>query len=395
VNLLRVVYRGCKYATLLSIDTLLTLTTPGAAQSDRVLIVRLDAIGDFVLWLDAAQTTAKNYRRQGKEVILVANSIWATWAKELAIFDDVIALDKRKFEFNLWYRFCLGRKIRKLNCFSTVQPTHSRQWLFGDAIVRIAGSPQRVGSVGDVENIETWQKQISDRWYTRLIYADPAPCMELVRNAEFVRNLLGMEFRAKLPDLRQMSALRKDEGFVRVMAQGQPYYALFPGASWDRKQWPSSSFLEIAERIFKQTGWHGVICGSKADQDLAHNMCSQSSAPLLNWAGRTDLSQLAAILSSAKLLLTNDTSAAHIAPAVGVPTICIVGGGHFGRFMPYVVEQQSDRPLPRAITHQMPCFGCNWQCIYKCPRGIPVPCIEQITVSDVWSAVCEFLPSAS
>jgi ADP-heptose:LPS heptosyltransferase len=394
MNLLKAIYRGWKYASRFCVDTLVTLTRRGAVRADRVLIVRLDEIGDFILWLDAAQAIAKHYKTQGKNVILVANATWGAWARELALFDDVIDLDKRGFEFDLPYRFRLGRRVRKLNCSITVQPTHSRQWFFGDAVVRMTGSPERIGSAGDTENIEAWQKRISDRWYTRLIFADPAPRMELVRNAEFVRGLGEAGFIAKLPDLRRIGPLRKDEAFVQSVPLNQLYYVLFPGASREYKQWPGISFAQVAERIYAQTGWHGVVCGSPADREMAERICARCSAPLLNWAGRTDLPQLATLLSTAQLLLTNDTSAAHIAPAVGVPTICIMGGAHFGRFMPYVVEQMDDRPLPRAITHQMPCFGCNWQCIYKPSSGTPVPCIEQITVTDVWYAISELIQPA-
>ena len=149
--------------------------------------------------------------------------------------------------------------------------------------------------------------------------------------------------------------------------------------------------LQVADRIYRKTGWRGVVCGGPADIQLAKNLCSQCSAPLLNWAGRTDLPQLAAILSAAQLLVTNDTSATHMAAICGVPTVCILGGGHYGRFLPYQVEQMDGRPLPRAIIHQMPCFGCNWQCIYGCSDALPVPCIDQVTVSEVWREISEIL----
>jgi len=43
--------------------------------------------------------------------------------------------------------------------------------------------------------------------------------------------------------------------------------------------------------------------------------------------------------------------------------------------------------LPLAAIHEMPCFGCNWQCIYPVPPEAPTPCIAGITVDTVWSAV--------
>jgi ADP-heptose:LPS heptosyltransferase len=214
--------------------------------------------------------------------------------------------------------------------------------------------------------------------------------MELERNAEFVRNLGEANFHTKLPLLNARDTLRIDDAFTTATAS-QPYYVLFPGGSWKGRQWPVSSFIEVAEKLYRRTGWKGVVCGGPSDHQLAVTLCARSNAPLLNWAGCTDLAQLAAILSAARLLLTNETSAVHIASAYGVPTICLLGGGHYGRFMPYHVEQTDDRPLPRAIIHQMPCFGCNWQCIYKRSLVGPVPCIEQIHAEEVWRAISDML----
>jgi ADP-heptose:LPS heptosyltransferase len=377
-----------RVASLLCSDTFLNWTRRGLPHPDRVLIVRLDAIGDFVLWLDAAQALVDHYKADGKSVILIANAAWAAWARKLAIFDDVIAVDVKEFQRSPLYRYRIGHTIRMLGCALAVDPTYTRAWLLGDSVIRISGASERIGSAGDRAHLRTWQTRTADGWYTRLLPADPSPCMELERNAEFLRNM-GLEgFRAKLPQLTAAHAFQADSAFTSAMA-GRPYYVLFPGASWQGRQWPSSNFIEVAEKLHHQTGWQGVVCGGPSDLELANNICERCAVPLLNWAGRTDLAQLASILSAAQLLLTNETSAAHIAAACGVPTVCLLGGGHYGRFMPYQVEQEEKLPLPRAVIHRMPCFGCNWQCIYE--RAEPVPCIERIHVDEVWRTISEAL----
>jgi ADP-heptose:LPS heptosyltransferase len=378
-----------KGATLLCIDAVLKWTPKGEPRPDRVLIVRLDAIGDFVLWLDAVQALVDHYKALGKGAVLVADATWATWARELAIFEEIIPVDIRKFQRSLLYRYRAGRRIRKLGCTIAVDPTYSRHWLLGDSVIRISGAAERIGSVGNISNLTAWQKRVTDHWYTRLLPADPSPCMELKRNAEFMRGLGEIDFRARVPQLNAKS-LRIDDAFTLAIAD-RPYYVLFPGASWHGKRWPISSFVEVAGKLHERTGWQGVVCGGPFDLELANTLCKLSIAPLLNWAGRTDLSQLAAIFSAARLVLTNDTSAVHIGAASGVPTVCLLGGGQYGRFMPYQVEQMTDRPLPQAVIHSMPCFGCNWHCIYERAPEDPAPCVERIKVEDAWHAISNAL----
>ncbi|MGO9317700.1 MAG: glycosyltransferase family 9 protein [Terracidiphilus sp.] len=391
--LLKDVIERIRNAALYCVDTLLTLTRKGPLHPDRVLVIRLDAIGDFILWIDAAQATVRHYKSQGMNVVLVANAVWAALAKQLAVFDEVIALDRSKFLLNPLYRYRAAYRVRMLGCAIAVQPTYSREWLFGDAVVRLSGAAERIGYSGDISNVSSWQKKISDRWYTRLIYGDPTPRMELIRNGEFVQALCDTGFQARLPNLCVATAPLRHESFVGSNAIDQPYYVFFPGAGWEGRRWPVANFAEIAQQLYRKIGWFGVVCGDSADRDLADELCRRCSAPLLNLAGGTDLSQLTEILSKARLLLTNETSATHIAAACGVATICILGGGHYGRFMPYKVEQVDGRPLPRAIIHSMPCFGCNWRCIYERPKGAPVRCIERISVEEVWHAVNEVISS--
>jgi len=55
--------------------------------------------------------------------------------------------------------------------------------------------------------------------------------------------------------------------------------------------------------------------------------------------------------------------------------------------MPYAIESETKKPLPVAIVHQMDCFNCNWRCRYFVEEGKPVPCIEKISVEEVFAAV--------
>jgi ADP-heptose:LPS heptosyltransferase len=101
------------------------------------------------------------------------------------------------------------------------------------------------------------------------------------------------------------------------------------------------------------------------------------SAPVVRLAGKTDLLQLAAIFKHSVLYIGSETGPLHLAVAVGTPTVCILGGGHFGRFYPY-----GDLRKHRAVFQKMDCYHCNWECIYEVPH-----CIRDITVEAAWETV--------
>ena len=352
-------------------------------SADAVLIIRLDAIGDFILWLDSAQHFRKIYL--DKKIVLLGNQVWTDIAKKFPYWDEVWELNRRKFYRNLPYRMRLLKKIRKAGFDVVIQPTYSREFSYGDAIVRISGAREKIGSVGDCSNIEAIEKKISDQFYTRLIPVNPQPLMELKRNSEFMYGLvggLGMSMKAGLPDL--CLALK---GVNNPLDNVSGYFVLFPGAGSNGRQWPIAHFATLTDKIYRQSGLTVVVCGSPDEQGLAESLISQTGVPIVNMTGKTNLVELAVIIKDASFLVSNETSAIHFAAAVSTLAFCLLGGGHYRRFMPYDIENKTKKPHPVAIIHQMDCFNCNWRCRYFIKDNEPAPCIEKISVEEVFAAL--------
>ena len=91
-------------------------------------------------------------------------------------------------------------------------------------------------------------------------------------------------------------------------------------------------------------------------------------------------------------MVSNDTSAVHIAVAVNTPVICILGGAYYGRFLPYP-ELPEKQIILETVSYSMPCYGCNGDCIYPLKKNEPAPCITNISVDAVWEKVKPLLPS--
>lgn len=346
----------------------------------KILFIRLDAIGDFILWLDAAKELKQLYPQSTYEITLLGNQIWTSVAEKVTFFDRVLSLDRRKFLNNPFYRLKVLKNIRQAGFNMVIQPTFSREFLFGDAIVRVSGAEKRIGSQGDFTNIMHWQKRISDRWYTKLIPASDKSLMEIERNAEFMQGLGLEKFQAGLPELSVVASLPKYFDLT-------DYYVLFPGAGAPCRRWPLSHFKKLAERIYHETSWIGVICGGHDEKEFGETLVHELNVPVQNLAGRTTLNELITIIARAHFVIGNETSGVHIAAAVSTHAVCILGGGHYGRFMPYQLEVKTVKPLPITVFHKMECFGCNWRCIYPIRRGEPAPCVANISVDMVWEKV--------
>ena len=363
---------------------LLKPSDPQKPPLEVTLLIRQDAIGDFVMWLDTAKEYYKLYPPEKYRIVLVGNELWFDLAKELPFWDEVLPVEVKQFKTFSRYRWNLLRKVRNLGAQIAIQPTFSREFYHGDALIRASGAVRKVSSAGDMSNRNRLKTFLANRWHTDLIPAFPEPLCELERNTEFFSGLTGITLSINYPELEVL-----ENGLLPELRE-QAFYVLVPGASKDMKKWSTRFFLKIAEKIFNKTGWNGIICGSQKEYFLGEQIIKQSDVPIQNLSGQTTLWELAGLLRQSRLTISNDTGTAHISSAVGTPTVCILGGGHFGRFVPYP-ELAGQTNYLKVVFHKMTCYGCNWECVYHIKEGEPAPCISNISVDTVWNEVKSLL----
>lgn len=382
MRFLRPLYLGAKNLPFYVADTVLLTVKSTRRQAGLVCLIRLDNIGDFFLWLDSARQFRDYY--QGKKIVLVANRKFADFARTLPYWDEVVPVDAAGLERSFAYRWRTFDMLRGLGVETVVHPVFSRVFLTGDAVVRILGAEKRIGSAGDLSNIAGWEKRIADRWYTDLMPASPEPMMELERNAEFLRGV------GLAPKPASVARLSFPAGKKETWRFDFPYFVLFPGASWPGKIWPADFFIRCADQVYARYGWRAIICGGIGDRPISETIAKGiSSHQAVNMAGETVLRELVELIRGAQVLIGNDTSGVHIAAAVETPSVCILGGGHFGRFLPYAEGVEGLKPI--AAFQSMSCYGCNWLCSQPHIRGEAVPCIRSVRVQDVMSALSKAL----
>lgn len=109
----------------------------------------------------------------------------------------------------------------------------------------------------------------------------------------------------------------------RRLGAGRPRIGVFPGSNAPARRWPVERFVEVVRRSAAR-GARAVVLGGEAERPLAARVAA-ASAGAVDLGGRTDLLDLAAILSLCDLVLTNDTGPMHLAGAVGTPTVSLWG----------------------------------------------------------------------
>ena len=349
-------------------------------QMKMVLLIRQDAIGDFILWLDTAKEYRKYYPPENYKIILIGNELWSDLAKGLPFWDEVLPVNVKAFKTLSRYRWNILRKVRNLGAEIAIQPTYSREFYHGDSLIRASNASKKVSSAGNMSNRDQLKSILADRWHTELIPSSPEQLSELERNAEFFSGFIKKLYLPSYPELELSGDCKIQE------LKCKSFYILSLGANKKYREWPYKYYAKIAQKIHKKTGWLGLICGAENEFYLGEHIKKLCDAPLQNYTGQTTLSELTCLLAKSQILISNETGTAHIANAVGTPTVCILGGGHFGRFVPYPELSGKINNL-KVVYYKMPCYGCDWKCVYHIKDEDPAPCISNISVDAVWNEV--------
>ena len=304
---------------------------PVSKKENTLLLIRLDAIGDYILFRNFLESVRKSKKYSGYKITLCGNIIWKSLSEsfDAQFVDDFIWVDRKKFYFNFIHKYKFLKAIYKRGFETVVETTHSREILFGDTIVNAAHAVNSIGSIGSGEEFTAWKRKLlTNKLYTELIEISNQNLFEFEINKELFRKLLSEKLEITKQSLDASSINRT--GLVK-----KNYVLLFPGSSDPARMWAANNFKDVAEYIISNYDYDIIITGSKSESHLFEKIiCKDSEKRFINLFGNS-LPELAKSVSEAKLLISNDTSAVHFAAATGTPFICISNGSYFGRFNPY------------------------------------------------------------
>ena len=98
-----------------------------------------------------------------------------------------------------------------------------------------------------------------------------------------------------------------------------------PGAAFAARRWPAERFARVAAELAGR-GERVVVTGSPAERELAEDVARLAGlAPSSVLAGCTDVEQLAALVATARLVVSGDTGTAHLASAFATPSVVLFG----------------------------------------------------------------------
>lgn len=309
-----------------------------APNKNTLLLIRLDSIGDYVLFRNFI-ATLKQGKYKNYTITLCGNAWWKELSEVLDkdTVNEFIWIDYAKMN-DAGYRYSVEKNIYEKKYEVVLHPVYSRDRI-GDRLVIHSGAAEKIGYDGDTVNISAEEKKTNDAYFSKLIPSGTPYTFEFYRHQTFFDAV--NEHRVKL-----------ERPEIPLNAKEEELIILCPGAKDAFRRWSPQHFAELCVLLKKQfPAASFMICGSAADSASAKAIMERSEYSFSDQTGKLSLVQLMEMMAKAKLIVTNDSGPFHIAAALGKKAVAISNGNNYGRFTPYpeAMKTQSRVVYPQEV----------------------------------------------
>ena len=303
------------------------------------LIIRNDAIGDYILFRNAMRLLIKTEKYKSYKWIYIGNEITNSFIRKYdgdLFISTFFWFGNLANTINSKYHRILLTIINWLNIELLINPVLSSTKEL-DSIAKLIDAKKKIAAEGDEINYPS-DSEFKNRFkiYDKLINAGNYSNFELYRNYQFVRKLAGLFITQNQIEIK-LKTKQSDSLFVdRLYPKdflNKTVIGIFPYAASQTRTWSFFNFQKLINK-FIDNGYHIIIFGNKK-QSQEINKIYKDTHKLINQAGKIDISLIPEHIKLTQLIISNESMAVHLCAALDKACICLSNGNHFGRFNPY------------------------------------------------------------
>lgn len=289
-----------------------------------LLLIRLDEIGDYLLFRNQLGSYKKSPRWQNHKITLLGNAAWYELFKLLdndTVY-DTIWVEKNRYLENDEYRLEIWQTLRAKGFETSIALARTRALLLDDLCVLASASPNNLGS--ENSNVHVSWNQLSDHLYTSLYKPASALTHEFNFNAEFAEWACGQRYSGTRPKIAGH--------FPPPIAIS--YIVCFVGANTRSRRWPVQRWIEFI-KLYRQYNSSKIFLAGNSNAELEMVISIQQRTDAESIAGTLALSELVNWVAGAQAVITNDSMASHMSVSLNRPTVIIANGVNYMRFSEY------------------------------------------------------------
>lgn len=332
----------------------------------KILLVQTSFLGDTILSSPVVAGLKKIYPQA--ELWMLTTPAGAELVGCDPLLAGMLLFDKRGRDRGLWGLLSRAAELRSLR-FDRAYSLH-RSYRTA-LLLWLARIPQRIGFSNARLSFLYHHRRLRQREQH-----------EVLRNLSLLAGELDVqgadqELRVFPAPHAELPAQVRD-----LLAAQQSYVVIAPGSHWETKRWHADGFKAVAQALAAD-GLKTVLIGRAEEAGLGAAI--ENGISVVNLIGRTSLPETAAVISTAALMICNDSMVLHLASAFKVPTVVVfcstIPGFGFGpwRNRARVVEKTD-----------LSCKPCGRHGHRRCPLGTEA-CMREVDAEEVLRAARELL----
>lgn len=329
--------------SLLTSKLLNGFTNPKSIRPKRILIVKLDEIGDMVNTVHVFELLKKQYPTA---------------------------------EITVWCKpFCKKLIENDPHLYKVVTAAQELSGRY-DLIADLRGTFQTIAIAW--KNLPRYRVDRGTiRLRNKLAGGHPH---EVSTNYQIIEPLLHPAREVKELTLQlypSQEAIAKAASFIQDCQLGR-FAVIHMGARRELRRWPAQQFVALANYLQQEKKLALVFAGDQSDLALIEQVQQALSFATYTTAQQLNLMEFAAVLQQASLFVGNESGPLHIAAAMQVPVVGLFGPGEPTTFYPYGAKS-------RYVHHVLECNPCDQiHCVHP-----DAPCIQRITLAEVVEKIAE------
>jgi len=361
----------------------------------KILIVFGGVIGDSIIFFDVLPELIAFFRKQGKEVVLVCNTVIESYMRSIRPDIEIntigYEMDRLIEDYAYFRDFIAG--LNSTEYESVITPMSSKK---ADLIALNVNAPKKIIVMEPIKrktSVALWLKKIT---YTDTIAVDMYS-MAYVRYKKLMGYLGDTRFQSKI-------SYYSEQRSIYDFNNHSPYCVICPTSREGEKCWEIGKLCLILDYIAEATDLNIYISTGNEGIGLFERISSLVKSPnrLVDYIDNTSFSDWVECIRNARFCLGNDSASTHIAAHTQTLYIAVTSGFDYGVALPYVLDvAPKESNLPICIFNKKPCFGCvevygkrcgnNKECKKNVREYGRFLCIEDISVEDVKSVLTRVL----
>lgn len=150
-----------------------------------------------------------------------------------------------------------------------------------------------------------------------------------------------------------------------------------------KRRWEKEKFAELGRKLIKEYSARILIFGGPDESDLKKEIFSMIESERVHIINAESITRSSAIMKRCNVFVTNDSSQMHIATALGLKVVAIIGPTNQNYIYPWKTEHQ----IVSLNLDCSPCFFYSPKPLICHRTDVKFKCIKELTVDMVYNSV--------